>query len=90
MGSPNREPQEYRRNIIGIYLTFDYIPAILLGFTVWGSHESPFTFLIVLKCLLLRGFKDWDMGAFHTYVYHCGGPIIRTIVYWGLYRDPRI
>ena len=42
MGTPNREPQEYSRNIIGIYLSGSfysyYTPTIFLGFPVWGSH----------------------------------------------------
>ena len=37
LGTPNREPQEYRRYIMGIYLIFHYIPAIFLGFPIWGS-----------------------------------------------------
>ena len=41
LGIPNREPQEYDRNTIGIYLIFYYIPTIFLGFHVWGSQESP-------------------------------------------------
>ena len=41
MATPNREPQEYSRNIIGIYL-LHYIPTLCLGFPVLGSHESPF------------------------------------------------
>ena len=33
MGTPNREPQEYSRNIIGIYLPRSF----LLNY-FWGSH----------------------------------------------------
>ena len=43
LGTPNREPQEYSRYIIGIYLItrvliFHHIPAIFLGFPIWGSQ----------------------------------------------------
>ena len=42
VGTPNREPQEYSRNIIGIYLSGSfysyYTPTIFLGFPVWSSH----------------------------------------------------
>ena len=46
LGTPNTEPQEYSRYIIGSYLPgslFHYIPTILLGFPVLGSHEKPFS-----------------------------------------------
>ena len=42
LGTPNREPQEYSRYIIGIYLPGTlysyYIPTIFLGFPVWASE----------------------------------------------------
>ena len=42
MGTPNREPQEYSRSIVGIYLPEPsnsyHIPTIFLGFPVWGSQ----------------------------------------------------
>ena len=46
MGTPNREPQEYGRNIIGIYLPGSlysnyYIPTIFLGFTVGVPSKVP-------------------------------------------------
>ena len=42
LGTPNREPQEYHRNIIdykdpGKYIPI-IIPTIFLGFPVWGSQ----------------------------------------------------
>ena len=48
VGDPNREPQEYSGNVMGIQLPGSvyscYIPTILLGFpvAVWGPHLSPF------------------------------------------------
>ena len=40
--TPNREPQEYSRNIIGNITTrvliFYHIPTTFLGFPVWASH----------------------------------------------------
>ena len=41
LGTPNREPQDYSRNMVGIYLRGPYIPfysSIFLRFPVWGSH----------------------------------------------------
>ena len=43
LGTPNRESQEYRRNILGIYIYIQrsknsYILTMFLGFPVWGSH----------------------------------------------------
>ena len=43
MGNPNRELQEYSRNIIENKDPGRYIPTIFLGFCVWGSQYSPFT-----------------------------------------------
>ena len=41
-----REPQEYSRNIRGIYLQGSlhsyYIPSIFLGSPVWRPHFAPF------------------------------------------------
>ena len=36
MGFANREPQEYRRNIIECKDAGRYIPTIFLGFPDWG------------------------------------------------------
>ena len=41
MGTPNREPQEYSKNIIE-YKDLSSIPTIFLGFPVWGPHFNPF------------------------------------------------
>ena len=38
MGTPNREPQEYNRNIMKYKDPGKYIPTIFLGFPVWGSQ----------------------------------------------------
>ena len=38
MGTLNREPQEYSGNIINHKDPGRYIPAIFLGFPVWGSQ----------------------------------------------------
>ena len=45
MGIPNREPQEFSGNIMGIYLPgslYSYdIPTIFVGFPVLGVTMSP-------------------------------------------------
>ena len=35
LGTPNREPQEYSKNIMEYSY---YIPTIFLGFPIWGSQ----------------------------------------------------
>ena len=40
MGTPNREVQEYSRNIIEYKNPGSYIPIV---FPVWGSHSNPFS-----------------------------------------------
>ena len=42
MGTSNREPQEYSRNIIDYKEPGRDIPTIFLGFPVWGSQQGPF------------------------------------------------
>ena len=42
MGTPDREPQEYSRNGLGIYLPQSLYSYHILGFPVWGPHFIPF------------------------------------------------
>ena len=53
MGTPNREPQEYSRNIIGIYLSGSfysyYTPTIFLGFPLRPLYCSGFH-LVEKRC----------------------------------------
>ena len=66
MGTPNREPQEYSRNIIGIYLPQGpYIPLYsyyilgvpCLGFPVKSLHNS-----LVISTLEPQFNKTWGPG----------------------------
>ena len=49
MGTPNREPQEYSRNIIGIYLPLSFYSIIFL-LCSWGS-----LFGVPIKAPLVKG-----------------------------------
>ena len=42
LGTSNREPEEYSRKAMGVFLLgysySYYIPTFLLGFSAWGAH----------------------------------------------------
>ena len=62
MGTPNREPQEYSSNIVGIHLLWSsysyHVPTMKFGFSVWCLHSTPFVLTLPIP-QILKCFSSW-------------------------------
>ena len=67
MGTPNREPQAYSRNILGIYLPGSSFSSILIFLLYsWGSlFGVPIKVPLIEGCDTGTGLGSWKNGVQH-------------------------